>query len=242
MTAPARDGTRGEPGDRGAPDGAPADHRHDDRRLARIGMPEAVLCEPKSVEQVTRIAAELAATGEPHLLTRLRDDQLEALDPALDLDDDRASRTAFLNGTMPSRPGHVAVVAAGTSDAPVAGEAARTLRFSGVAVTSITDVGVAGLWRLEERLEEIRAADVVLAVAGMDAAMVSVLGGLVAAPVIGVPTSVGYGVAAGGDTALRSALASCAQGVAVVNVDNGFGAACAAVRVLRLLGRPGPAT
>jgi pyridinium-3,5-biscarboxylic acid mononucleotide synthase len=214
-------------------------HQRDHDRLDRIGMPEAVLCGTKSADQVVVIATELAATGDPCLLTRLRNDQLAALpsEVRLVLDDDRLSQTAFLNGSLPIRAGRVAVVAAGTSDASVATEAARTLRFSGVEAQLVVDVGVAGLWRLEARLDEIRAADIVIAVAGMDAALVSVLGGLVAAPIIGVPTSVGYGVAAGGSTALNSALASCAQGVAVVNIDNGFGAACAAVRMLSLLGR-----
>jgi len=202
-------------------------------------MPEAVLCGTKSVEQVVAIVDELAATDGPRLLTRLTAEQLDALAPdiASRLDDDRHSRTAFLNGTLPERRGVVVVVAAGTSDAGVAAEAARTLEFSGVHCRTIVDVGVAGLWRLEERLDDIRAADIVIAVAGMDAALVSVVGGLVAAPVIAVPTSVGYGVAAGGTAALHSSLASCAQGIAVVNIDNGFGAACAAVRTLSLLDR-----
>lgn len=203
-------------------------------------MAEAVLCGPKSTAQVVAIAEELAATTtEPRLFTRLGDPQIDALRSTLAerLDIDDVSRTAFLNGTFPARPGRVAVVAAGTSDAPVAAEAARTLEFNGVRCQSIVDVGVAGLWRLEERLEEIRSADVVVVVAGMDAALVSVLGGLVAAPIVAVPTSVGYGVASGGTTALNSALASCAQGVTVVNIDNGFGAGCAAVRMLTLVGR-----
>ena len=214
-------------------------HQHDHERLARVGMPEAVLCGTKSIEQVRSIAIELAeSTTEPRLLTRLGDEQRAALPASVTdrLDDDRLSRTAILNGTLPSRPGSVAVVAAGTSDASVAAEAARTLHFSGVQHELIVDVGVAGIWRLEARLDEIREADIVIAVAGMDAALVSVLGGLVAAPVVAVPTSVGYGVAAGGTTALNSALASCAQGVTVVNIDNGFGAACAAVRMLSLFG------
>ncbi|MFK7916599.1 MAG: nickel pincer cofactor biosynthesis protein LarB [Ilumatobacter sp.] len=216
-------------------------HQHDHARSERVGMPEAVLCEPKSVDQVRSIAVELAqATTEPRLFTRLTDEQLAALPSSVTdcLDDDRLSRTAILNGMLPHRAGSVAVVAAGTSDASVAAEAARTLEFSGVDHQLIVDVGVAGLWRLEARLDDIRAADIVIAVAGMDAALVSVLGGLVSAPLIGVPTSVGYGVAAGGSTALNSALASCAQGVSVVNIDNGFGAACAAVRMLSLLGGP----
>ncbi len=214
-------------------------HQHDHERLARIGMPEAVLCGTKSIDQVREIAIELAeSTSEPRLFTRLGDEQLAALPTSIieRLDDDRLSKSAILNGTQPARPGRVAIVAAGTSDASVAAEAARTLHFSGVRHDLIVDVGVAGLWRLEARLDEIRDADIVIAVAGMDAALVSVLGGLVAAPVVAVPTSVGYGVATGGTTALNSALASCAQGVTVVNIDNGFGAACAAVRMLSLLG------
>jgi len=214
-------------------------HQHDHERLARIGMPEAVLCGTKSADQVTAIVTELAATtGEPRLLTRLTDQQVASLTPDIvrQLDDDRLSQTAMLNGRLPARAGRVTVVAAGTSDASVAAEAARTLEFSGVACETIVDVGVAGLWRLEARLDDIRSADIVIAVAGMDAALVSVLGGLVSAPLIAVPTSVGYGVARGGLTALNSSLASCAQGVTVVNIDNGFGAACAAVRMLSLLG------
>lgn len=213
-------------------------HQHDHQRLARIGMPEAVLCGTKSTEQVVSIVSDLVAdTDEPRLLTRLTEAQVEALGPvhADLLDIDTLSSTAFLNGTLPARSGRVAVVAAGTSDASVAAEAARTLEFSGVSAQLIVDVGVAGLWRLEARLDEIRAADIVIAVAGMDAALVSVLGGMIGAPIIAAPTSVGYGVATGGSTALNSALASCAQGVSVVNIDNGFGAACAAIRVLNLV-------
>ncbi|MGA9277900.1 nickel pincer cofactor biosynthesis protein LarB [Ilumatobacter sp.] len=216
-------------------------HQHDHDRLARIGMPEAVLCGTKSVDQVVAIVGELArSTSDPRLFTRITDDQLDALPAALldRLAVDPLSRTAMLNGRLPTRPGRVTVVAAGTSDASVAAEAVRTLEFSGVACEMIVDVGVAGLWRLEARLDDIRAADVVIAVAGMDAALVSVLGGLVASPLVAVPTSVGYGVATGGTTALHSSLASCAQGVTVVNIDNGFGAACAVVRMLSLLGGP----
>lgn len=213
-------------------------HQHDHGRLDRIGMPEAVLCDTKTIEHVRAIAIDLAAAaGGPRLFTRLTHEQFEAIpnDVRARLDVDPLSRTAFLDGALPARQGRVAVVAAGTSDAPVAAEVARTLQFSGVSGELIVDVGVAGLWRLQERLDDIAAADIVIAVAGMDAALVSVLGGLVAQPVIAVPTSVGYGVAAGGSAALNSALASCAQGVTVVNIDNGFGAACAAVRMLSLL-------
>ncbi len=213
-------------------------HVHDDRRLDRIGMPEAVLCSAKSDSQLRVIVDELASTGHPTLLTRLPAERLGCLSAEVveQIDHDPISETGILGGMQPGRPGKVAIAAAGTSDQRVATEAARTLEFSGVDAEVFVDIGVAGLWRLEARLPELRAADIVIVVAGMDAALVSVMGGLVGAPIIGVPTSVGYGVAEGGSTALNSALASCAQGVAVVNIDNGFGAACAAVRMLSLLG------
>jgi len=212
-------------------------HQHDDQRMARIGMPEAVLCSAKTDAQLLAICQELTAQQEPVLFTRLAEDRLQDLPEAVGaaMDYDPISETAVANGTLSSRRGRVAVVAAGTSDQRVAAEATRALVFSGVSVDTIVDVGVAGIWRLEARLDDIRAADIVIAVAGMDAAIVSVLGGLVGSPIIAVPTSVGYGVATGGSTALNSALASCAQGVAVMNIDNGFGAACAAVRMLGLL-------
>jgi len=128
--------------------------------------------------------------------------------------------------------GRVAVVCAGTADRPVAAEAERTLAFSGVRALSVSDVGVAGLWRLTERLDDLRSMDVVIVVAGMDGALPTVVAGLIPGVVIAVPTSVGYGVAAHGHAALNSSLASCAPGLVVVNIDNGYGAACAALRVL----------
>jgi NCAIR mutase (PurE)-related protein len=127
----------------------------------------------------------------------------------------------------------VAIVVAGSSDAGVAREAQRTLAYNGVASRSFVDVGVAGLWRLTQRIHEISRFPVVIAVAGMDAALPTVLGGLVPGVIVAVPTSVGYGVAAGGHTALNAILASCASGISVVNIDNGYGAACVALRVLR---------
>jgi NCAIR mutase (PurE)-related protein len=129
----------------------------------------------------------------------------------------------------------VAIVSAGTSDGAVAWEAARTLDYLGIGHRLFEDCGVAGLWRLTERLPEINEHDVVIAVAGMDAALASVMGGLTAKPLLAVPTSVGYGVAQGGESALHSMLASCAPGVSVFNVDNGYGAACAAARIVSLL-------
>lgn len=208
---------------------------YDFDRVDRIGMPEAILCDSKAPQHVERIIAELAdADRGPVLLTRLAEDRVVALPESLvsRLDYDVESRTAFLNGRMPPREGSVVIVSAGTSDIRVAREAARTLDFLGIEVECITDVGVAGIHRLFNRLDRIREADVVIAVAGMDAALASVLGGLVAQPVIGVPTSTGYGAAHDGQTALNAMLASCAQGVVVTNIDNGFGAACAASRIL----------
>ncbi len=209
----------------------------DRERTARIGFGEAVYCAGKSPEQ---IAAILGAVGDaPLLLTRLDPARLDALPAELRvrLDYDPVSRTAWTGTAAPLSPGRrVAVVTAGTSDLPVAREAARTLRFSGHDAAEIADVGVAGLWRLLRRVEELRTFAVVIVVAGMDAALPSVVAGLVPGVVVGVPTSVGYGVAAGGRAGLDAMLASCAPGLSVVNIDNGYGAACAALRVLGLPG------
>jgi NCAIR mutase (PurE)-related protein len=135
----------------------------------------------------------------------------------------------------------IGIVAAGTSDLPVAREAARTLAFAGHHAEIIADVGVAGLWRLLGCLDALRQCRVLIAVAGMEGALFSVLAGLVKAPVIAVPTSVGYGIAEGGKAALYAALASCAPGLVVVNIDNGFGAAAAAIKMLRLNPQPAAA-
>lgn len=205
-------------------------------RDARTGLDEAVLCASKSVPHLAAILDQVEASGKRMLLTRLAPEQFEGLPQKhrAALDYEPVSRTAYFGGAHePQVDTRIAVVAAGTSDVAVSREAARTLRFYGEPATEISDVGVAGLWRLLERVEEIRKARVVIAVAGMDAALPTVIGGLVSGVVIGVPTSVGYGVATGGETALRAMLASCSQGLVVTNIDNGFGAACAALRILR---------
>ncbi len=205
------------------------------KRHARIGLEEAVLCEGKSTAQIDTVLDHAAGAGVSMLLTRLPAERLAtiATHHRTRLDHEAVSRTAYFAWTKPANHGAaVAVLSAGTSDAPVAGEAARTLRYYGVETHEIGDVGVAGLWRLMERVEEIRALPVVIVAAGMDAALPSVVGGLVPGLVVAVPTSTGYGVAAGGKTALRAALASCAPGIAVVNIDNGYGAACVALRAL----------
>lgn len=209
--------------------------RLDLERGARTGVAEAVLCEGKSVAQVAAIAGSVLAAGGRMLFTRLRPGMFAALpgDVAAALDYDGLSGTAILGGVPEAAMVGVGIVTAGTSDLAVAGEAARTLAFHGYAAPVAADCGVAGLWRLTERLDELRAHRVIIAVAGMEAALFSVLAGLVAAPVIAVPTSVGYGVAEGGRLALHAALGSCAPGVVAVNIDNGFGAASAAIKMAR---------
>ncbi len=215
--------------------------RLDWQRAERTGICEAVLCEPKSAAQIDAIVAHAIELDERLLLTRLGARKYARLDATArsGLDYDAVSRTAIVGGVpAPRATGRIAIVSGGTSDAPVAREAARTLAFEAEGPTLVHDVGVAGLWRLMERIDEIRRHRVVIAVAGMEGALFSVLAGLVRGAVIAVPSSVGYGVGAGGHSALNAALASCASGLAVVNIDNGFGAAHAA---LRMLGRHGVA-
>ncbi len=207
-------------------------------RADRIGLEEAIYCAGKSPEQITAILDQAAARGARFLLTRLDADKLDQLPSGhrARIDYCAVSRTGVFGHAAELAPRvRVAIVAAGTSDAPVAREAARTLRYHGQGAEMILDVGVAGLWRLTRRLDAIRGVPITIVVAGMDAALASVLGGLVSGPIIAVPTSVGYGVAAGGGTALNAILASCAPGVATVNIDNGYGAACAALRILHTL-------
>ena len=215
-----------------------SDVMFDFARAERIGIDEAVFCAGKSVAQISTILEQAQARGAGLLLTRLAPEKRAALAPALQeqIDYCDLSLTGFFGPLRPiTSIGKVAIVAAGTSDAPVAREAARSLRHAGVEATLITDVGVAGLWRLMDRIEEIRRHPIVIAVAGMDAALASVLGGLVPGALIGVPTSVGYGATEGGRTALNAMLASCAQGMTVCNIDNGFGAANAALRILNTM-------
>ncbi len=210
----------------------------DHSRQERIGLPETVFCQGKPLCVIAGLVAEHGRPGgSPLFFTRLTPEVFAALAPDLQktLDYHPLSRTAHTAVLPPLPRGRVAVVSAGTSDGPVAHEARRTLDYLGIGNTLFEDNGVAGLWRVAENLEAINAHDVVIVVAGMDAALASVLGGLTPKPVLAVPTSVGYGVAEGGRTALFSMLASCAPGVGVCNIDNGYGAACAAARIIRLI-------
>lgn len=206
-------------------------------RIARIGLPEAVFCEGKQPETIIELLNKFSLSGSASILfTRLAPDIFCKASPDVreNFDYHPLSRTAF-SVPLPKREGRVAIVSAGTSDGRVSWEAARTLTYLGISYTLFEDCGVAGLWRLTERLPDINAHDVLIIVAGLDAALASVLGGLSPKPLIAVPTSVGYGIANAGETALHSMLASCAPGLTVTNIDNGYGAACAAARILKLV-------
>ena len=207
----------------------------DHHRALRQGQPEVIFCSGKTVEQVVAIAERLTAASGGFLGTRATPEQAEALRAVHpDLQWHPLARTVYL--PAPSRPGPtgrgtVLVVCAGTSDLPVAEEAAVVAEAFGNRVERLVDVGVAGLHRLMAQGERLREAAVVIVVAGMEGALPSVVGGLVGVPVIAVPTSVGYGASFGGVAALLGMLNSCAAGVTVVNIDNGFGAAAAATRI-----------
>lgn len=199
----------------------------DHHRQLRQGFPEVVFGEGKTAEQIAGIAAAIAARGSPLLVTRLSADKLPLLERAVPRGAYHASSRTFAfrppRAAKPRVRGTVAVVCAGTSDLPVAEEAAVTLAAAGHPVQSITDVGVAGLHRLLHRRADLVAASVIVAVAGMEGTLPTAIAGLVAAPVVAVPTSVGYGASLGGVAALLAMLTSCAPNVAVVNIDNGFG-------------------
>lgn len=220
-------------------DSAPVDELDyatvDRHRALRQGFPEVVFGQGKLPEQIVGICERLEAHGDGFLVTRADEAALAAMAarwPAAELN--RVARTALLRGTSPSPgTGTVAVVTAGTSDLPVAEEAAVALDAFGHEVLRVTDVGVAGIHRILSKRETLEGAKVIIVVAGMDGALPSVVGGLVRVPVIAVPTSVGYGAAFNGIAPLLTMLNSCAAGVTVCNIDNGFGAAVAASRILR---------
>jgi hypothetical protein len=208
----------------------------DTHRELRCGFPEAIFAEGKSPDELVEVARTVVEAHGRVLATRVRPEGVAALGAAFpDATVHERSRAV----TIDRRPdpgrgtGRVLVVSAGTSDAPVAEEAAVTARMCGAAVETLSDVGVAGIHRLLASADRLRAARVLVVVAGMEGALASVVGGLVDRPVIAVPTSVGYGAAFGGLAALLAMLNSCAAGVTVVNIDNGFGAGYAAALVNR---------
>lgn len=207
----------------------------DHHRALRRGFPETVFGSGKTPEQIVAIVERIRARGERVLVTRTTPEVHARVEAAgIPARFHEAARCLTVDGTPPTPlPGRIAVTAAGTSDMPVAEEAAVTAEFHGATVERIYDVGVAGLHRLLDRTPAIRAADVVIVVAGMEGALPSVVAGLVGTPVVAVPTSVGYGASFQGLAALLAMLNSCASGVGVVNIDNGFGAAHLACLILR---------
>ena len=201
----------------------------DTHRYLRRGIPETVFGQGKTPEQVEGIVGRLADVGDPVLVTRISGEAAgRLLDRWPEADYDLSSRTLMLGSLPPVEGKSVFVLTAGTSDIPVAEEAARTAAFLGRDVRRAYDIGIAGLHRLADHRAEMDDAGVIIAVAGMEGALPGVVAGLVSVPVIGVPTSIGYGVAMGGFTSLLTMLSSCACGLTVVNVDNGYGAAVAA--------------
>jgi NCAIR mutase (PurE)-related protein len=213
----------------------------DTHRALRKGFPEVIYAQGKTPAQVLKIAARLGRTEKQFLITRLDPGTARVLCRRLKgaVHHPLARCVTFEKPPLPKRPGVIAVLAAGTSDLPVAEEAAVTAEVMGNRVERIFDVGVAGLHRLLRRLDDVQAANVVIAVAGMEGALPGVVAGLVARPVIAVPTSVGYGANLGGLTALFGMLSSCSSGLTVVNIDNGFGAGYAASQINALAGTEG---
>lgn len=201
-------------------------------RSIRQGMPEVIYGEGKTAEQILGIASAMKERKTDNIMiTRLSQEKADWVRERLELDYDAVARIGIVGRKEVPKLGKIAVVAAGTSDMPVAEEAAVTAELYGNYVERIYDVGVAGIHRLLHRLPLLEDAKVIIAVAGMEGALVSVIGGLVSCPVIGVPTSVGYGANFGGLAALLSMLNSCASGVSVVNIDNGFGAGVLAAKI-----------
>jgi len=209
----------------------------DHHRELRQGLPEVIFGEGKSVEQIVSIMTAMAGKGSNILVTRLVAEKVHGLAgsfPAATYHADARCLTLEVKPLENKGKGDILVVSAGTSDLPVAAEALVTARFLGNQASHVYDVGVAGIHRLLARREQLAAASVIIVVAGMEGALPSVVGGLVNKPVIAVPTSVGYGASFGGIAALLGMLNSCASGVTVVNIDNGFGAACAASLINRV--------
>ena len=212
----------------------------DYHREVRTGVPEVIYCEGKTARQICGIVSNMTAHGADRIFgTRCSKEKYEAVHAVCpDVEYDETAR--ILSKGAPAKPynqGKIVVACAGTSDLPVAREAALTARFLGNEVEELYDVGVAGIHRLLSHMDQIMQANVVIAVAGMEGALASVIGGLTDKPVIAVPTSVGYGAGAGGVAALLAMLNSCASGVSVVNIDNGFGAGYMAHSINCLAGK-----
>ena len=204
-------------------------------REERTGLPETIYCAGKTNEQLLKILQTFQEKGVAVLGTRCSKEQYDFVkNSGLPLEYDELLRVIKLGDNKAKISGVLAVCAAGTADLPVAEEAAKVAEYTGITVERYYDVGVAGLHRLLSKIEQIQKADVIIAVAGMEGALPSVVAGLVSSPVVAVPTSVGYGASFQGLTALLAMLNSCAEGVSVVNIDNGFGAAMVARKMLKI--------
>lgn len=210
--------------------------RLDDDRIRRKGFSEVIFCEGKSDKQLLGIAEEINAKRLDTAFSRMNELQYRIVDPVIEsFRYDAVSRVGHTSfGNINKNEVLIAVVSAGSTDVPAAEEAAQIIEFFGSEAERFYDVGVAGIHRLFNVLQEIRKADVVIVAAGMDGALPSVVSGLVSSLVIGLPTSVGYGIAENGNTALRSMLCSCSPGLVVVNIDNGVGAALSALAAARI--------
>jgi NCAIR mutase (PurE)-related protein len=212
--------------------------KFDTHRVLRNNFSETILCEGKSTEHVLKIIRELSARRLNVLATRVNQELgpavLAEFGKQIPIDYNPLSRTiTIIFREIAPLSGRLAIICAGTADISIAEEARLTASYFGIEASKFYDVGVAGLQRLTAVLKELRSVDCAIVVAGMEGALPSVVGGLISSPIIAVPTSVGYGANLKGFTALLGMLNSCAEGVTVVNIDNGFGAACAAVRILR---------
>jgi len=211
--------------------------KHDSHRILRNGFAEVIYCENKKPQHVIDITKAMTAKDYNVLGTRVSEDAADQLCKEFsNLDYDPISRTyrITLNDIKPL-PGRLSIACGGTADLPVAEEARRTVEFFGLEPKRFYDVGIAGLHRVLSNIDDLKHSDVVIAVAGMEGALPSVLGGLIECPIIAVPTSVGYGTNMAGLTPLFAMLNSCSEGISVTNIDNGFGAACAAIRIIRRL-------
>ncbi|WP_296127542.1 nickel pincer cofactor biosynthesis protein LarB [uncultured Anaerococcus sp.] len=208
-------------------------------RKSRRGFPEAIYCASKDDESLVRIFEAFAKKKESVIGTRASKAQFDLVKAKVNnvTYNDLARIISLDFSKEEEKIGKIAIVCAGTSDLPVLLEAEITARFLGARVKTYTDVGVAGIHRLLDNIEEIKKANVIIAIAGMEAALATVLAGLVDKPIIAVPTSVGYGANLGGITALLSMINSCAEGVSVVNIDNGYGAAYAACQINKLIAK-----
>ena len=207
----------------------------DFQRRKRLGVIEAIWGEHKSIKQISEILKKYQLVSETALVTRLTKEKAEKLlidFPSAKFHEISSCLTMGSFEECISSKGEVIILTGGTSDLGVASEAEIALNLHGIKTKLLIDVGVAGIHRLLERLEEIKSAKVVIACAGMEGALPTVLAGLIPQPIIGLPVSVGYGISGGGKTALEGMLASCAPGLLVVNIDNGYGAAMAALRIL----------